>query len=34
MQAFIQDYVDQAISSTINVPEFGEYGNSNIIEVC
>ena len=29
MQAFIQDYVDQAISSTINVPEFGEYGNSN-----
>ena len=30
MQAFIQDYVDQAISSTINVPEFGEYGNSNI----
>ena len=29
MQAFIQDYVDQAISSTINVPEFGDYGNSN-----
>lgn len=29
MQAFIQDFVDQAISSTINVPEWGEYGNSN-----
>ena len=29
MQAFIQDFVDQAISSTINVPEWGEAGNSN-----
>lgn len=29
MQAFIQDFVDQAISSTINVPEWGEYGNNN-----
>jgi ribonucleoside-diphosphate reductase alpha chain len=29
MQAFVQDFVDQAISSTINVPEWGEYGNSN-----
>jgi len=29
MQAFVQDYVDQGISSTINLPEFGEPGNSN-----
>jgi len=29
MQAFIQDYVDQGISSTINLPEWGEPGNSN-----
>jgi ribonucleoside-diphosphate reductase alpha chain len=30
MQAFVQGFVDQAISSTINVPEYGEYGNSNV----
>jgi len=29
MQAFIQDYVDQGISSTINVPSWGEPGNNN-----
>jgi ribonucleoside-diphosphate reductase alpha chain len=29
MQAFVQDFVDQAISSTINVPEWGEPGNAN-----
>ncbi len=29
MQAFVQDFVDQAISSTINLPEWGEHGNSN-----
>jgi ribonucleoside-diphosphate reductase alpha chain len=29
MQAFVQDYVDQAISSTINLPEWGEHGNNN-----
>ena len=29
MQAFVQDYVDQAISSTINLPEWGEPGNTN-----
>ncbi len=29
MQAFVQDFVDQAISSTINVPEWGETGNNN-----
>jgi ribonucleoside-diphosphate reductase alpha chain len=29
MQAFVQDFTDQAISSTINCPEWGEYGNSN-----
>lgn len=29
MQAYIQDYVDMAISSTINLPEFGEEGNNN-----
>lgn len=29
MQAFVQDFVDQAISSTINLPEWGEYGNNN-----
>lgn len=30
MQAFIQDFIDQAISSTINLPEYGEYGNANV----
>lgn len=30
MQAFVQDYVDNAISSTINLPEYGEYGNNNV----
>jgi len=30
MQAFVQGFVDQAISSTINMPEYGEYGNSNV----
>jgi len=29
MQAFVQEFVDQAISSTINLPEWGEYGNNN-----
>jgi ribonucleoside-diphosphate reductase alpha chain len=29
MQAFVQDFVDQAISSTINIPEWGEPGNNN-----
>jgi ribonucleotide reductase alpha subunit len=29
MQAFVQSFVDQAISSTINLPEWGEPGNSN-----
>lgn len=29
MQAFVQDHVDQAISSTINLPEWGEPGNNN-----
>ena len=29
MQAYVQDFVDQAISSTINVPEWGEPGNNN-----
>jgi ribonucleoside-diphosphate reductase alpha chain len=29
MQAFVQQYVDQAISSTINLPEWGEPGNNN-----
>ncbi len=29
MQAFVQDFVDQAISSTINLPEWGEPGNNN-----
>lgn len=32
MQAFIQDFVDQAISSTINLPEWGEPGNNNAKE--
>jgi ribonucleoside-diphosphate reductase alpha chain len=32
MQAFIQDFVDQAISSTINLPEWGEVGNNNVKE--
>ena len=30
MQAFIEDFVDQAVSSTINLPEYGEYGNNNV----
>lgn len=30
MQMFVQDFTDQAISSTINLPEFGEPGNNNI----
>lgn len=29
MQAFVQDFVDQGISSTINIPEWGEEGNNN-----
>jgi ribonucleoside-diphosphate reductase alpha chain len=29
MQVFVQSFVDQAISSTINLPEWGEAGNSN-----
>lgn len=29
MQAFVQGFVDQAISSTINLPEWGEPGNNN-----
>lgn len=29
MQAFVQGYVDQGISSTINVPSWGESGNNN-----
>lgn len=29
MQAFVQSFVDQAISSTINLPEWGEAGNNN-----
>jgi ribonucleoside-diphosphate reductase alpha chain len=29
MQAFVQEHVDQGISSTINVPEWGEPGNNN-----
>jgi ribonucleotide reductase alpha subunit len=29
MQAFVQDYIDQGISSTINVPAWGEPGNNN-----
>jgi ribonucleoside-diphosphate reductase alpha chain len=29
MQAFVQDFIDQAISSTINLPEWGEPGNAN-----
>lgn len=29
MQAFVQQYVDQGISSTINVPAWGEPGNNN-----
>jgi len=29
MQAFVQGYVDQAISSTVNLPEYGEEGNNN-----
>jgi len=29
MQAYIQDYVDQGISSTVNMPEWGEVGNNN-----
>lgn len=30
MQAFVQSFVDQGISSTINMPEFGEPGNNNV----
>ena len=30
MQAYVQEFVDMAISSTINMPEWGEYGNSNV----
>lgn len=29
MQAFIQDFVDMSISVTLNIPEWGEEGNSN-----
>ena len=29
MQVFVQSFVDQAISSTINLPEWGEIGNNN-----
>lgn len=29
MQAFVQSFVDQGISSTINLPEWGEPGNDN-----
>jgi ribonucleoside-diphosphate reductase alpha chain len=29
MQAFVQSFVDQSISSTINLPEWGEPGNNN-----
>lgn len=29
MQAFVQKYVDQSISSTINLPAWGEPGNNN-----
>ena len=29
MQAFVQEFVDQGISSTINVPAWGEPGNNN-----
>lgn len=29
MQAFVQSFVDQGISSTINLPEWGEPGNNN-----
>lgn len=32
MQAFVQDFVDQAISSTINLPEWGEDGNNSFRE--
>jgi len=30
MQAFVQSFVDQGISSTINLPEYGEPGNNNV----
>jgi len=29
MQANVQDYVDQAISNTVNLPKFGTEGNNN-----
>jgi ribonucleoside-diphosphate reductase alpha chain len=32
MQAFVQDFVDLAISSTVNLPEWGEIGNNNARE--
>jgi len=32
MQAFVQEFVDQAISSTINLPAWGEPGNNNARE--
>lgn len=31
MQAFVQKYVDQGISSTINLPAFGEPGNQDYV---
>ena len=30
MQEFVQKFVDQGISSTINLPEYGEPGNNNV----
>lgn len=30
MQAFVQEHVDQAISSTVNLPEWGEPGNNDL----
>ncbi len=30
IQAFIQDFVDQGIAVTINLPEYGEDGNNNV----
>jgi len=31
-QAFVQEFVDNAISSTINLPAYGEEGNNNFME--